>query len=175
MRTAEIIEADVRHGSNPGEPKLLSVVVPVFNESAVIGAFYDRASRALAAIPGVDYELIFVDDGSIDDSWQQLTALAARDARVRIIKFSRNFGHQIAISAGLDYATGDCVAIIDADLQDPPEVIGEMVARWREGFEVVYGVRADRAGESRMKLFTARVFYRLLKRVTNVEIPVDVG
>lgn len=154
---------------------LLSVVVPVFNESAVIRAFYDRATRALDAIPGFDFELVFVDDGSRDDSYAQLAALAAADSRVRVVKFSRNFGHQIAITAGLDHARGDCVVFIDADLQDPPEVIAQMVEKWREGYEVVYGVRADRAGEGRLKLLTASAFYRLLKTITKVEIPVDVG
>ena len=154
---------------------LLSVVVPVFNESAVIDAFYRRASQALAAIPACDYELIFVDDGSRDDSYQQLAALAARDAHVRVIKFSRNFGHQIAITAGMDYARGDCVAVIDADLQDPPEVLAQMVDQWRQGFDVVYGLRGDREGEGALKLLTAKVFYRLLRRLTRVEIPVDVG
>ena len=154
---------------------LISVVVPVFNESAVIDAFYRRASPALAALPGCDYELLFVDDGSRDDSYQQLAALAARDARVRVIKFSRNFGHQIAITAGLDHARGDAVVVIDADLQDPPEAIALMVDKWREGFDVVYGVRADREGEGALKLLTASVFYRLLRRVARIEIPVDVG
>ena len=154
---------------------LLSVVVPVFNESAVIDAFYRRASKALAAIPACEYELIFVDDGSRDDSYQQLAALAARDAHVRVIKFSRNFGHQIAITAGMDYARGDCVAVIDADLQDPPEVLAQMVEQWRQGFDVVYGLRGDREGEGALKLLTAKVFYRLLRRLTRVEIPVDVG
>lgn len=155
--------------------QLLSVIVPVFNESAVIQAFYDRARPALAAIPGVDYELIFVDDGSHDDSYHQLAALAARDPRMRVIKFSRNFGHQVAITAGLDRARGDCIVVIDADLQDPPEVIGEMVQQWRAGYDIVYGVRADRAGEGPLKLLTASVFYRLLNRITKINIPVDVG
>jgi dolichol-phosphate mannosyltransferase len=154
---------------------LLSVVVPVFNESAVIGVFYERVTRALSAIPGVDYELVLVDDGSHDDSYEQLARFAAVDPRVGVIRFSRNFGHQAAITAGIDMARGDCVAIIDADLQDPPEVIGEMLARWREGFDVVYGVRADREGEGRMKLLTASMFYRLLNAITGIKIPVDVG
>lgn len=154
---------------------LVSVVVPVFNESEVIEAFYARATSAMGAVRGCDYELVFVDDGSRDDSYRQLAALAARDSHVRVIKFSRNFGHQIAITAGIDHARGDCVAVIDADLQDPPEVIGAMVEKWREGYDVVYGLRADRAGESKLKLATAALFYRLLKRITKVEIPVDVG
>lgn len=167
---------DLRPPTREASPRrLLSVVVPVFNESAVIRAFYVRATRALEAIPGFEFELIFVDDGSRDDSYAQLTELAAHDPRVRVVKFSRNFGHQIAITAGLDYASGDCVVFIDADLQDPPEVIAQMVEQWRAGYEVVYGVRADRAGEGRMKLLTAAAFYRLLKVITKVEIPVDVG
>lgn len=154
---------------------LLSVIVPVFNESAVIPVFYERASRAFAAIPAVDYEIVFVDDGSRDDSFQKLAALAARDGRVRVVKFSRNFGHQIAITAGVDHARGDCVVVIDADLQDPPEVVSRMVDQWRAGFDVVYGVRETREGESTMKLATAALFYRLLTRLTNIQIPTDVG
>jgi glycosyltransferase involved in cell wall biosynthesis len=160
-----------RSGSTP----LLSVVVPVYNESAVIKTFYDRTSRALASVPDIDYELVFVDDGSHDDSHAQLAAFAAADPHVGVIRFSRNFGHQAAITAGIDMARGDCVAIIDADLQDPPEVIGGMVAQWREGFDVVYGVRADRDGEGRMKLLTASMFYRALNAITGIKIPVDVG
>ena len=160
--------------SAPGR-RLVSLVVPVFNESEVIGVFYGRASQALAAIEGFDYELVFVDDGSRDDSYAQLTALAAADPRVQVIRFSRNFGHQIAITAGLDHARGDCVVVIDADLQDPPEVVAEMVEKWREGFDVVYGVRAEREGETAMKLFTATAFYRLLNRLTSIQIPANVG
>lgn len=154
---------------------MVSLVVPVFNEEEVIGAFYERASRALRALDGLSYELIFIDDGSRDTSLAQLAAFAAKDPCVRVIKFSRNFGHQIAISAGIDHARGDCVAIIDADLQDPPEVIASMVEQWRKGFDVVYGVRSDRAGETRMKLWTAAAFYRLLGRLTNIHIPANVG
>lgn len=154
---------------------LVSVVVPVFNESEVIEAFYARATPALSGIRGCDYELVFVDDGSRDDSYRQLAALAARDPHVRVIKFSRNFGHQIAITAGIDHAKGDCVAVIDSDLQDPPEVIAQMVEKWREGYDVIYGLRGDREGESRLKLFTAAVFYRLLSRIAKIDIPVDVG
>lgn len=154
---------------------LLSVIVPVFNESAVIGVFHDRTSQALSEIPGTEYELIYVDDGSSDDSYRKLAALSETDPRVRLVKFSRNFGHQVAITAGLDHARGDCIAVIDADLQDPPEVIGQMVKQWRAGYDVVYGVRADREGESRMKLLTAALFYRLLNSITRINIPVDVG
>lgn len=154
---------------------LITVVVPVFNESKVIDAFHQRTASALARIPDTDYELIFVDDGSRDDSYDQLVALAALDGRVKVVKFSRNFGHQIAISAGVDYAAGDCIVVIDADLQDPPEVIEQMVEQWRAGHDVVYGVRASRAAENRMKMFTANAFYRLLNMLTKIPIPVDVG
>ena len=155
--------------------QMISLVVPVFNESEVLPSFYDRASRALRALQDLDYEILFIDDGSRDDSYAQLTALASADPHVRVLKFSRNFGHQIAITAGLDHAQGDCVAVIDADLQDPPEVIADMVDRWRGGSDVVYGVRADRDGEGPLKLFTASLFYRLLGRLTNIQIPADVG
>ena len=154
---------------------LISVVVPVYNESETIETFYDRATRALAAIDGFDYEILFVNDGSNDESHDKLSRLAAADPRVCVLKFSRNFGHQIAITAGLDYARGHCVVVIDSDLQDPPEVITEMVGKWRQGFDVVYGVRAERDGEGRIKLITASLFYRLLGRLTNIRIPVDVG
>jgi glycosyltransferase involved in cell wall biosynthesis len=160
----------------PATPSfVLSLVVPVYNESEVIGTFYERVSKALSAIPGCDYEILFVDDGSRDDSFAKLAGFAATDERVRVLKFSRNFGHQIAITAGLDHARGDCVAIIDADLQDPPEVVATMVEQWQAGFDVVYGVRAERDGETAMKLFTASAFYRLLGRLTNIRIPENVG
>jgi dolichol-phosphate mannosyltransferase len=163
--------------SNSQRPaaRLVSLVVPVFNESAVIGAFYERATRAMQALEEMDYEIIFIDDGSRDDSFQQLSAFAAADRHIRVLKFSRNFGHQIAISAGIDHASGDCVTVIDADLQDPPEVIAEMIAQFRRGFDVVYGVRSDRAGETKIKLATASMFYRLLGRLTNIHIPANVG
>lgn len=154
---------------------LISIVVPVYNESETIETFYDRATRALEGIDHCDHEIVFVNDGSSDDSHGKLSQLAAVDPRVCVLKFSRNFGHQIAITAGLDYARGDCVVVIDSDLQDPPEVIGAMVAKWREGFDVVYGVRAERDGEGKMKLLTASLFYRLLGRLTSIQIPVDVG
>src|SRR5262245_10882040 len=111
--------------------RLVSLVVPVYNEAEVISVFYDRASKALSAIPEFDYEIVFIDDGSRDTSYQILSRLAAQDPHVRVLKFSRNFGHQIAITAGIDHARGDCVVIIDADLQDPPEVIPGMIDRWR--------------------------------------------
>jgi dolichol-phosphate mannosyltransferase len=156
------------------EPSV-SLVVPVFNEEAVIDAFYERATRALASLEGFSYELVFVDDGSRDGTYERLARFAAEDRHVRVLKFSRNFGHQIAITAGIDHAAGDCVVIIDADLQDPPEVVASMVEQWRQGFDVVYGVRSDRAGETRLKLMTASAFYRLLGRLTSIAIPANVG
>jgi polyisoprenyl-phosphate glycosyltransferase len=156
-------------------PYRISVVVPVFNETAGIRAFHERASKALDALPGGSWELVYVDDGSADDSFAQLAGFAADDARVRVVKLSRNFGHQIAITAGLDRAQGDCAVVIDADLQDPPEVIARMVEKWREGFDVVYGVRRKRRGEGALKLLTASAFYRLLDRITGIRIPLDVG
>lgn len=154
---------------------LLSVVVPVFNEAEGIGYFHERATAALEAIAGVNFELVYVDDGSRDGSYEIMRDMAKDDPRARIIKLSRNFGHQIAITAGLDYARGDAIVFIDADLQDPPEVIAELVAKWREGHDVVYARRAKRPGETAFKLFTASMFYRLLRSVTNIDIPPDVG
>ena len=127
------------------------------------------------ALDSMASELIFVDDGSTDGSYDKLVALANADADTKIIKFSRNFGHQIAITAGIELAKGDAVVVIDADLQDPPELIKEFVAKWQEGFDVVYGVRDRREGENTMKLLTAAAFYRLLHRIIKLDIPVDVG
>jgi dolichol-phosphate mannosyltransferase len=154
---------------------LISIVTPVFNEVEVVDLFYDRVRKAMDGIEATAYELIFVDDGSKDGSYEKLVALAKRDPNTKIIKFSRNFGHQIAITAGIDLANGDAVVAIDADLQDPPEVIKEFVAKWQEGYDVVYGVRDKREGESKMKLLTAAAFYRLLQRIIKLDIPVDVG
>lgn len=151
------------------------MVVPVFNEEDGIDAFHERTTRVLGALDGMTWELLYVDDGSRDGSYERLSALAAGDGRVQVLRFSRNFGHQIAITAGVDHARGDCVVVIDSDLQDPPEVITEMVAQWRNGYDVVYGVRADREGETAMKLMTASAFYRILGRLTNIQIPANVG
>lgn len=154
---------------------LVSVVVPVYNEAEVIGEMYRRLTQVASTLPDLEYELVVVDDGSRDQSYAALVSLARVDPRLRVLKLSRNFGHQTAITAGIDVARGDAVVVIDADLQDPPEVIPEMVQRWREGFDVVYGVRHKRAGETMMKLATASVFYRMLHRMTNISIPVDAG
>jgi dolichol-phosphate mannosyltransferase len=158
-----------------GGRELLTVVVPVFNEGETIDVFYTRMKKVVDSLSPMSYELIFVDDGSRDDSFAKLTSLADHDTRVRVVKLSRNFGHQNAVTAGVDTARGDAVVIIDADLQDPPEVIPSMIRKWREGYDVVYGVRENREGEKWMKLYTAALFYRIMKRVTRIEIPVDVG
>ena len=152
----------------------LSVVIPIYNEAANIGALHERLSRVLAGLSG-RHELIFVTDGSRDNSLALLLGLAARDERVRYIDLSRNFGHQIAVTAGLDAAAGAAVVIIDADLQDPPELIPELYQKLHEGYEVVYAKRRSRQGESVAKKFTARLFYRLLARITHISIPVDTG
>jgi len=152
----------------------LSVVVPVFNERESVPELYRRLTGALAGAVS-SFEIVLVDDGSNDGSWEMIRELAARDSRVKGLSFSRNFGHQMAFTAGLDHADGDAVVIMDADLQDPPELLPELVARWREGNDVVYAVRARRAGETAFKLFTAAAFYRLLRRITHVDIPVDTG
>ncbi len=159
---------------DPIPSPVISVIVPIFNEEEVIPELYRRMVAVLDGI-GQPWELVCVNDGSRDQSLSMLLALREKDTRVKIINFSRNFGHQIAITAGMDYALGDAVAIIDADLQDPPELIGDMFEKWRQGYEVVYAVRAHRRGESRFKLWTASAFYRLLRRITDVEIPVNTG
>ena len=158
----------------PDPRPAISVIVPVFNEEAVISEFYRRMTAVFESI-AEQWEMVCVNDGSSDASLSMLLAMREQDARIKIVDFSRNFGQQLALTAGMDYAQGDAVVIIDADLQDPPELIEDMIAKWREGYEVVYAVRADRRGESRFKLWTANAFYRLLHRITDVEIPVNTG
>lgn len=153
---------------------VFSIVVPVYNEIQNLPELYRRMVQVMDAT-GEPWELIFVDDGSTDGSTDWMRTLASQDSRVRPVIFARNFGHQIAVTAGLDYSRGDAVVIIDADLQDPPEVIRELIAKWREGYEVVYAVRAEREGEGWFKLFTASLFYRLIYRITDVSIPLDAG
>lgn len=155
-------------------PPMLSVIVPCFNEEEVIEHTHARLMAALRAITPA-FEIIYVDDGSRDRTAELLHAIQRTAAEVRLIRLSRNFGHQIAVTAGLDYAKGDAVVLIDADLQDPPEVIAEMVAKWRDGYHVVYGQRVERTGESHFKLWTARLFYRLINRLSEVPIPLDTG
>lgn len=159
----------------PGvEPPLLSVIVPCFNEEAVIAETHRRLSASLRAA-GDSFEIIYVDDGSRDATAELLRQIQAGDGNVRMVRFSRNFGHQFATTAGLEYANGRAVVLIDADLQDPPEVIGEMLAKWREGYQVVYGQRSARQGESHFKSWTAKLFYRLMNRVSDTPIPLDTG
>lgn len=153
---------------------VISVVAPVFNEAATLPEFYRRVTEALEPF-GEPWELVLVDDGSRDQSAELMRELARKDPRVRPVIFARNFGHQLAVTAGLDHSRGDAVVIIDSDLQDPPELIPEMLARWREGYEVVYAVRTEREGETWFKLFTASLFYRLIYRITDVDIPLDTG
>jgi len=152
----------------------ISVVAPIFNERESLQEFYRRVREALDTT-GDSWELVPVDDGSTDRTGELLSALAKQDNRVRPVIFARNFGHQLAVTAGLDYARGDAVVIIDADLQDPPELIPEMLAKWKEGYEVVFAIREEREGESWFKLATASLFYRLIYRITDVDIPLDTG
>lgn len=155
--------------------QLLSTVVPCFNEEEVIPETHRRLVAALGDIPGFDFELIYVDDGSRDSTLDLLRELQAADSRVRVLALSRNFGHQIALTAGLAEAAGDVAVAIDADLQDPPELVADMLERWRDGADSVYGVRIEREGETRFKRWTAGLFYRLLRRATEVPIPLDAG
>ncbi len=152
----------------------LSVVVPVYNEEEALSELYRRLTEVLGGAVG-SYEVVLVDDGSQDRTWEIVRDLAAKDRRIKGLSFSRNFGHQMAFTAGLDHADGDAVVIMDADLQDPPELLPELLARWRDGYDVVYAIRARRAGETAFKRFTAAAFYRLLRRITRVEIPIDTG
>ena len=152
----------------------LTVVAPVFNEEQTLPHFYERLLRVLEGL-GETFEMVLVDDGSRDGSARVLRGLHERDHRIRVVRFSRNFGHQAAISAGLAHARGQGVVIIDSDLQDPPEVIAALVERWRAGAEVVYAQRTKRPGETRFKLLTAALFYRVIRRLTAMDIPRDTG
>ena len=155
--------------------KLLSIVVPCFNEEEVISETFKRLNSFCQELKDLNVEIIFVDDGSRDKTRELLKEYAADDARVKVICFARNFGHQIAVTAGIDAALGDAVVLIDADLQDPPEVVHQMIDKWRDGYDVVYGTRTERPGESAFKLATARSFYRLLNKLSDVPIPLDTG
>lgn len=154
---------------------LISVIVPCYNEEQVIVETNRQLVATLAALDDLDFEIVYVDDGSSDKTVDLLRAIQSADERTRVVRLARNFGHQLAVSAGLEHAAGDAVVIIDADLQDPPEVIPEMVARWRDGYHVVYGMRTDRPGETAFKLWTAKLFYRFINRLSKVQIPIDVG
>jgi len=153
---------------------IYSIIAPVYNEEDSLPVLYDRIVETMEN-SGAPWELVLIDDGSRDRSTEIMRELAKKDARIRPVIFARNFGHQIAVTAGLDYARGDAAVIIDADLQDPPEVILEMIAKWKEGFEVVYAVRSEREGESWFKKLTASLFYRIIYRITDVKIPLDTG
>lgn len=153
---------------------VFSIIAPVYNEIKNLPELYRRVCEVMDTT-GEGWELVLVDDGSTDGSTEAMLELHDQDDRVRPVIFARNFGHQIAVTAGLDYALGQAVVIIDADMQDPPEVISEMIKLWREGYQVVYAVRAEREGETWFKTFTASMFYRLIYRITDVKIPLDTG
>lgn len=155
--------------------KKISVVIPMYYEEEVVKECYSKMSEVLQKINEYDYELICVDDGSRDKTLRILEQLAVNDEKLKVISFTRNFGHQCAVAAGLKYASGDVVVIIDADLQDPPELIPEMLKLWEQGNEVVYGKRKKREGESAFKLFTAKIFYKTLNALSDVDIPRDTG
>ncbi|MES2617689.1 MAG: glycosyltransferase family 2 protein [Bacteroidota bacterium] len=157
--------------------KLISIVVPCYNENEVFAETYKRLTETFAQLDPAkyQYELIFVNDGSKDNTLELIKDAIKKDSRVKGLNFSRNFGHQIAITAGLDNCKGDAAVVIDADLQDPPHVILEMVQKWEEGYDVIFGKRVERAGESAFKLLTAKWFYRFINRLSDVDIPLDTG
>jgi len=155
-------------------PVKFSIIAPIYNELDNLAELHRRVGAVMEGM-GATWELVLVDDGSTDGSSDAIRALAKKDKHVRPVIFARNFGHQIAVSAGLDYTRGQAVVVIDADLQDPPELIPELAAKWQEGFEVVYAVRAEREGETWFKKTTAALFYRIIYRITDVKIPLDTG
>ncbi len=151
-----------------------SIIAPVYNEVESLPVLHKRMVETMDKT-GESWELVLIDDGSTDGSTDIIRSIASQDPRIRPVIFARNFGHQIAVTAGLDYSRGDAMVIIDADLQDPPEVILEMIGKWKEGYEVVYAVRAEREGETWFKKTTASLFYRIIYRITDVKIPLDTG
>lgn len=155
--------------------KKISVVIPMYFEEEVADECYKRTKKVLGDLSKYDYEIIFVNDGSKDKTLEILERIAKKDKKVKVISFSRNFGHQAAVTAGLKYTTGDAVVIMDADMQDPPEVIIEMVKLWEDGNEVIYAKRKKREGETKFKLLTAKMFYKILNGLTDVDIPKDTG
>jgi dolichol-phosphate mannosyltransferase len=163
MSTAEV----------PPRP-VFSVVIPVWNEEAVLPELYRRLVEVMAS-SGDSWEAIFVNDGSRDRTLELLVRLHEQDPRINVLNFSRNFGHQNAITAGFDYAEGDAVIVMDADLQDPPEVMLQLIQKWRDGYDVAYAVRTKRAGETKFKLWTANAFYRLIRGIADIDIPMDAG
>lgn len=154
--------------------KLISVVIPMYFEEKVVNECYSRLTKVMKN-SSYDYELIFVNDGSTDNTLEMLSNIAQQDSRAKVIDFSRNFGHQIAVTAGIDRAKGDAVVVIDADLQDPPELIYDMIKKWEEGYEVVYAKRKKREGETFFKLITAKYFYKFLNFMSDIDIPKDTG
>jgi len=156
------------------EKPTYTIIAPIYNEIDNIQHLYQRVSEVMEST-GESWEFVMVDDGSSDGSREAILDLKAQDQRIVPVIFARNFGHQIAVTAGLDYSRGDAVVIIDADLQDPPEVILQLIEKWKEGYEVVYAVRSKREGESWFKLFTASAFYRVIRRITDVDLPMDSG
>jgi glycosyltransferase involved in cell wall biosynthesis len=156
------------------EKVVFSIVVPVYNEEQVVLETYKRLKNVMDTLKEA-YEIVFVNDGSRDKTAVIIGEICKTDKDTKLIDFSRNFGHQLAITAGMDYAAGDAVVVIDADLQDPPELIPKMIAKWRQGYDVVYGKRLRREGESLFKKITAKLFYRFLRSMTDVDIPVDTG
>lgn len=155
--------------------KKISVVIPMYYEEAVAQECYERITKVLKNIQNYEYEIIFVNDGSKDRTLSILEKISDKDSNVKVLSFSRNFGHQAAVTAGIKHVTGDAIVIIDADLQDPPELIPEMVKLWEQGNEVIYGKRKTRKGESKFKLLTAKMFYKTLNALSDVEIPKDTG
>jgi len=155
--------------------KKISLVVPMYYEEKVVDECYKRLTETLKSIKNYTYEIIFINDGSKDKTFELLSKIAKKDEKVKIISFSRNFGHQCAVTAGLKYVTGDAIVIIDADLQDPPELIPDMLKLWEDGNEVIYGKRKSRKGESFFKLFSAKMFYKTLNALSDVDIPMDTG
>lgn len=155
--------------------KVISVVIPMYQEEAVVKECYKRMSDLLGNLENYEYELICINDGSKDNTLQYLEQIAEQDKKVKVISFARNFGHQNAVVAGVEYAKGDAIVIIDADLQDPPELIPQMLKLWEDGNEVVYGKRISREGESAFKLFTAKIFYKTINALADIEIPKNVG
>ncbi|RMF79459.1 MAG: glycosyltransferase [Chloroflexi bacterium] len=156
--------------SNP----VISIIAPIYNEEGNIALLYERITAVMEQT-GETWEFIMVNDGSSDNSPALMEELAARASHVKTIHFARNFGHQIAVTAGIDHAAGDAVILIDADLQDPPELIHELIERWRAGYQVVYAVRRERKGETFFKRFSAKAFYRIINRMTEIDIPLDTG
>ncbi|MFA6735720.1 MAG: glycosyltransferase family 2 protein, partial [Saccharofermentanales bacterium] len=151
-----------------------SVVVPLYNEEEVISETYRRLRKVMETLDG-SYEVVMINDGSRDKTAAMAKEICASDSNFKLLNFSRNFGHQTAITAGMDHASGKAIIVIDADLQDPPEIIPEMIEKWKQGFEVVYGKRVSRKGETWFKKLTAKLFYRTLNKLTDVKIPTDVG